>query len=281
MEIVSTSGGPADELGLSNLGPQSPNNGAVIGFRFNNNVGTPTTFAKIKGVSDVPGPSSAGGLSFMVLSGSSGMVEQARVSAAGLTASTMSLNGSLTVSGATVTVTGTAFSVGGSTLAVASGRVGMGVAAPAAALDVQTRDSDYAAAVFRNAGGVAVATVTAGGVVAGLQTWSYSLFDPQGIQVNDNIPAIIANRLGAVTLTEVWCESADGGGSINLSVGGTSILNSNLSCGITGSTAGSPAFSGGANVYELPANSTIKHLTIAASAGATTSINVVIKYLQR
>ena len=164
----------------------------------------------------------------------------------------------------TITVQGNAFSVGGSSLVVAGGRVGVGTVAPAAALDVSASGGDYAAAVFRNSSGVIVATVTASGVFAGTQTWNYTLYDPQGIQAGDNIPAIVANRLTALTVVEVWCESDDATASINLFASGSNILAADLVCGLGGTP--STAFILPKN--EIAFGGTIDHLTKSVTPGA-------------
>jgi len=189
------------------------------------------------------------------------------------------MTGPLTLNGSTLTVTGSAFSVGGSTLAVVGGRVGVGTAGPSAALDVQAGPADSAAAVFRNASGVAIASVTAAGVFAGTQTWNYTLYDPQGIQTGDNIPAIVSNRLSPLTIVEVWCESDDATAAINLhrtgSAFGTNVLAADLTCGLTGTA--STNLTAGENVVAYGA--TVDHLTQSVTLGAAKRINVVVKYI--
>jgi hypothetical protein len=128
--------------------------------------------------------------------------------------------------------------------------------------------------VFRDPSGVAVASVTASGIFAGTQQWSYTLYDPQGIQLGDNIPSIISNRLNTtLTIKEVWCESDDGTAKINLKVSGTNMLPTDLTCG-----AGTPTTTFVAGINEIAVAGKIDHLTQAVTSGAAHRINVVVKY---
>jgi hypothetical protein len=155
-----------------------------------------------------------------------------------------------------------------------TGRVGVGFSTPTAAVDVRNVSGDPEVAVFRDAAGVAIASVTAGGIFAGTQQWSYTLYDPQGIQLGDNIPSIISNRLGTtLTIKEVWCESDDSSARINLTVGGSSMLPSDLTCGSGTATTGFVA-----GVNEIGVGAKIDHLTQNVTAGAAHRINVVLKY---
>ena len=190
------------------------------------------------------------------------------------------MTGPLTMlGGSTITVMGNAFSVGGSSLTVVGGRVGIGPAAPAAALDVQASAGDFVAAVFRNSSGVIVATVTASGIFASTQVWSYTLYDPQGIEAGDNVTSIISNRLALATIAEVWCESDDVTAKINLHRfgSGSNILPTDLTCGNPGTAT--TTFTAGETDIALGAK--IDHLTQSVTAGAAKKINVVIKYMQR
>lgn len=157
-------------------------------------------------------------------------------------------------------------------------RVGIGFSTPTVALDVKAVAGDQAVAVFRDSSGVAVASVTAGGLVASIQQWSFTLYDPQGIEAVDDIPSIISNRLGdAVTINEVWCESDDGTATINLRQDGsvTNILTTDLNCG----TTGTPGTVFNATEKEIPILGKIDYFTQTVAAGAAHRINVVVKYI--
>jgi hypothetical protein len=160
-----------------------------------------------------------------------------------------------------------------------TGRVGLSTGAPQASLDVAAQAGDANAAIFRDASGVAVASVTTGGVFAGVQQWSFTLYDPQGLETVDDIPAIISDRLGEpVTITEVWCESDDATATINLhrtaSAAATYLMPADMACGTAGSST--TAFQSGED--QLAAGATLDMLTQTVTTGAAHRINVVVKY---
>lgn len=83
------------------------------------------------------------------------------------------------------------------------------------------------------------ATVLRSDVSASLITdqYAFTLYDPNGLVATDDIPSIVPNRARAVTITEVWCESNDGTGVINLQRddgSAANILSSNCTCANTG-----------------------------------------------
>ena len=204
------------------------------------------------------------------------------------TKSTVTSQGNLQlVSGSTITSNGTLSLSTAASAALTgtpalfidqAGFVGIGTTAPAARLDVRASPGDYAAAIFRNASGVAVATVTASGVIASTQTWAFSLYDPDNLQVNDDIPSIIANRLAPLTILEIWCESDDAGVTINLKKNGSGvdIMASDLACGTSGSATSVLV----AAEKEIALGDKINYETRSAGTAAK-RINVVIKYALR
>ena len=155
-----------------------------------------------------------------------------------------------------------------------TGAVGIGTSSPQAGLDVTAVAGSSAAAIFRNSSGVAVATVTASGIFAGTQQWTFTLYDPTGLTTADNVPAVIANRVSTVTVQEVWCESDDAGAAINLQLDSTAtdILSADLTCGLTGSATNALS---SANVVNF--GDKIDYMMRSVGGGAK-RVNVVIRY---
>ena len=195
--------------------------------------------------------------------------------------------GRLHVSSANATATDTVFVVSSGPLSgqdilmvKGGGRVGVNVTTPTASIDIRGGFVDPAVAVFRDFNGIVVASVTAGGIFAGTQQWDFVLYDPQGLQLADNVPSIIGNRLNSsLSIKEVWCVSDDPLAKINLhkngSAGGTNILSSDLTCGVGGSA--STIFTG--TEAEIASFDRIDFLMQALSVNPGKRITVVVKYV--
>ena len=106
------------------------------------------------------------------------------------------------------------------------------------------------------------------------QEFTYTFFDANNLLTTALVvPSIYVNRAAAFHIVEAYCEIDAGTATINLQLGGTNILSSDLACATAGAT--STSFVTGQTA--VAAGLKIGHVTTATS-GALHRMNVVVKY---